>query len=75
VKRGSLHVETLKLLRQSRDSLLDIHLATRLPFYWLKRFKEDGIRDPSVNRIQILYEHLARLPLIGGHTWTSTHTS
>ena len=52
----SLMVETICLL-QGRD-LLKIHRETGIPFYWLKKLSMGRIANPSVNRIQYLYENL-----------------
>lgn len=57
--KGSLHSRTLDLLEQSRIPLPEIYKETHLPYYWLKKFSSGEIRDPSVNRVQRLYEFLA----------------
>jgi hypothetical protein len=54
----SLYQETLKLLKDNNESLLDIHKEANLPYFWLKKFKAGEIKDPSVNRVQSLYEYL-----------------
>ena len=41
------------------------YAETRLPFYWLQKFAGGGFRNPSVNRVQFLYEHLLSTKLIG----------
>lgn len=56
---GSLIQKTLKLLERDERSLLDIAQATGLPFYWLRKLKGGKIDNPSVNRIQYLYEKLS----------------
>lgn len=56
---GSLLEKTQALLERDERSLYQISQATGLPFYWLKKFREGGIKDPSVNRIQELYEKLS----------------
>lgn len=57
--KGSLHSRTLALLRQSGVPLPEIYKETHLPYYWLKKFSSGEIKDPSVNRVQRLYEYLA----------------
>ena len=57
--KGSLHSRTLDLLKQSGVPLPEIYKETHLPYYWLKKFSSGEIRDPSVNRVQRLYEFLA----------------
>jgi hypothetical protein len=61
---GTLMTETLRELRSRRASLIDIHRRTGLPFYWLRHFASEEIKDPSVNRVQALYEHLTGRKLI-----------
>lgn len=62
---GTLMNETLRLLRERSESLPEIHSATGLPFYWLRKFAGNEIRDPSVNRVQALYEYLSGRELLG----------
>jgi len=61
---GSLLMATRALIRSSDKSILDIHKATDLPFYWLAKFKSGQFENPSVNRTQILYEYLTGSKLI-----------
>lgn len=56
---GTLIVETMKLIDDSGKSVPDLFLETGIPFYWLKRFVDKGFVNPSVNRVQFLYEHLS----------------
>lgn len=49
----------LLLERAKTQSMLDIHKETGLPFYWLRKVASGQIKDPGVNRIQQLYEHLS----------------
>jgi hypothetical protein len=55
---NSLCEHTLTLLRKSKTPLPDLAQQAGLPFYWLKSFKSGTIKDPSVNRVQQLYEYL-----------------
>jgi len=57
--KGSLHRKTLDLLKQSGIPLPEIYKETNLPYYWLKKFRSGEIKEPSVNRVQRLYEFLA----------------
>lgn len=61
--RGSLLTATLLLLKESKKSALVLHIETGIPYYWLKKFMANAIPDPSVNRVQSLYEHLAQRKL------------
>jgi hypothetical protein len=57
---GSLMIETHKLLkaRSKEQTLPVISDATGIPFYWLRKFIGLEVSDPSVNRVQKLYEYL-----------------
>lgn len=55
----SLHARTLALLKKSPHTLPTIYKETGLPYYWLKKFAGSKIADPSVNRVQRLYEYLS----------------
>ena len=61
---GSLLEETLRLLKQSEKSTIDIHKETGQPFHWLRKLRAGEIPNPSVNRIQALFEHLSGRKLI-----------
>lgn len=58
----SLMKETKRLLK-ARD-LLEVYAETRVPFYWLRKFAAGEFQNPSVNRVQYLYEHLTGLSLL-----------
>ena len=60
---SSLMLRTRQLLLSSEKSYLQIHKETRLPFDWLKKFAYGEIKNPSVNRVQTLYEYLNGAPL------------
>lgn len=45
--------------------LLKVYTDTGLPFYWLRKVASGEIKNPSVNRVQYLYEHLTRTTLLG----------
>ena len=50
---------TLDLLEGTEETLTEIGTSTGLPYEWLKKLKYRKISDPSVGRIQTLYEHLS----------------
>lgn len=56
--QNNLCERTLTLLRKSKTPLPDLAQRAGLPYYWLKSFKSGAIADPSVNRVQHLYEYL-----------------
>lgn len=62
---GSLMTETLRLLKERSQTLPNITAATKIPFYWLRKFIGGEIKDPGVNRIQALYEYLSGRKLLG----------
>ena len=51
--------KTLALLQDDSRTLPEIYRDTGIPFYWLRKFARGEIQDPSVNRVQKLYEHLS----------------
>lgn len=57
----SLMTKTIELLRE-RD-LFEIYAETKISFYWLRKFVVGTYKNPSVNRVQYLYEHLTGKPL------------
>ena len=57
--QGSLHTKTLDLLKENKLTLPELYRETHIPFYWLKKFSSGEIKDPSVNRVQALYEYLS----------------
>jgi len=54
---GSLMTRTLTLVKNDSRNLLEIHKASNLPLYWLRGFMAGHFKNPSVNRVQALYEH------------------
>lgn len=48
---------TVELLK-ARD-LVEVSAETKISFYWLRKFVSQGFKNPSVNRVQYLYEHLS----------------
>lgn len=64
VEQCSLMIESLRLIRSCGKSLALISVDTGLPFWWLRKFHGKEIRDPSVNRVQLLYEYLTGTKLL-----------
>lgn len=62
---GSLHLRTLELVRElpRTTTLTEVAEATSLPLAWVTAFSRGEIVAPNVNRVQILFEHLAGRPL------------
>jgi hypothetical protein len=63
VMRGSLHRRTLELLKASPLSTFDVATATGLTYSWVAAFAADLMADPSVNKVQALYEFLTKSKL------------
>ncbi len=58
----TLMQHTHRLLRESDQSIADIAAelhGTDVTFYWLRKFSAGNIKDPSVNKIEVLYKHLS----------------
>lgn len=56
-----LRDKTLELLIKSSERIKLVSIAndTGLEVRWLNLFKKGEIREPSVNKIETLYEHLS----------------
>jgi hypothetical protein len=52
-----------KLLVADKRSLTEISEQSQIPYHWLKSFRYNAIKDPSVNRVQQLYTFLSGQPL------------
>ena len=59
---GSLMLRTMQLLK--KQDLLKVYTDTKISFYWLQKFVAGGFKNPSVNRVQYLFEHLSKQRLI-----------
>ena len=59
----SLHAITWELLQKTEQSLLTVHKESGVPFYWLRKFNLGLMKDPSVNKVQALYEYLTNAQL------------
>jgi hypothetical protein len=60
---GTLHKVTLTLLKSSGETIFDIAEATGLTYGWIVAFAGNRMRNPSVSRVQRLYEYLTGKPL------------
>lgn len=58
---GTLMLETQKMLKD--QDLLTVYSETGISFYWLRKFSSGEFKNPSVNRVQCLYEFLKGQPL------------
>lgn len=58
---GTLLKQTRTLLKKAKsDNKLEaIAHKTKLPYLWLNKIADGHIYDPSVNRIQKVYEHIS----------------
>lgn len=56
--QGTLFKETFRRL-QLVPNLEEVAKNTNISYFWLVKFKNGHIKDPSVNRIQILFEYLS----------------
>ena len=59
---GTLMLETQKMLKD--QDLLTVYSETGISFYWLRKFASGEFKNPSVNRVQRLYEFLKGDPLL-----------
>jgi hypothetical protein len=58
---GSLMARTIELL--NGQDLLELYSETSIPYYWLRTFARGVYKNPSVNRVQFLYEYLTQKSL------------
>ena len=59
----TLYEQTLILLQDSELTLQEVAVGSGLPYDWIVSVKYDRIKNPSVNRVQQLYEFLSGKPL------------
>jgi hypothetical protein len=65
----SLHKTTIDLItginavEGTGPSVREISIATNLKEAWINAFKQGKIREPSVDKVQILYEYLTKTEL------------
>lgn len=62
---GELMKQTIALLNSSTSTVYQVAQDTGIPFHWLLNFGASRYRNPSVNRVQYLYEHLKKQRLLG----------
>lgn len=67
--RESLMVHTRRLLHESGKSLPEIYAemhasGSSITFHWLRKFSSGNFKDPSVNRVEELYEYLTGRPVL-----------
>jgi hypothetical protein len=64
-EEGTLLARTRDLLRNTGESYLAIYKHTGLKPNWLSLLATGAIPDPSVNKVQALYEYLSakKLPV------------
>ncbi len=58
-QRNTLITKTMELVNEYEGSLPELYKATDISFYWLRKFKAGEFANPSVNRVQWLYEYLS----------------
>ena len=59
---GSLMNNTIKLL--AGKDLIHVCVDTGISFFWLRKFVGGVFQNPSVNRVQHLFEYLTKKPLL-----------
>ena len=64
MSKGTLLIRTIEILKADKRTLRMIGQATGIPFYWLKKLSAGEIDDPSVNRVQYLFEFISKTKLI-----------
>ena len=62
---GTLLVHTRRALQTSEQTYLEIYNATGLDPNWLSGLVRGKTKNPSVNKVQTLYEHLTGKKLFG----------
>lgn len=68
-RSGSLMQKTIELCRPHKAK--DLEQLTGVPWHWLHQFKRGKINDPSVNRVQHIYETLTGTKLF--EAWGASH--
>lgn len=58
---GALMKKATKLVQDA--DLVSLSAETTISFYWLKKFARGTFKNPSVNRVEFLYEHLSKKKL------------
>lgn len=62
---GTLVLKTRRLLNNRKEAVSKVAKDTGIPLDWLRKFSGGQIPNPSVNRVQFLFEKLSgkSLPL------------
>ena len=63
-EQGTLMKECRRLIVEDSRTTRMIAQASGIPPYWLKKFRRAEMTNPSVNRVQYLYEFLTQKDLI-----------
>lgn len=56
---STLQAATVQLIKDSPLTLPELYRDSGVPFFWLRKFVYNEIKNPSVNRVQYLYEFLS----------------
>lgn len=58
-KQAPLLAKVVELLAAKRDKdYMILWSETGIPYFWIRKIANGEIKNPGVNRIQYLYEHL-----------------
>ena len=60
---GTLMKKVLELFIKDGRTPLQLQIDHGVPFYWVKALQAGTIKNPSVNRIEYLYNLLSKKPL------------
>jgi hypothetical protein len=55
---STLLEKTLELLEDCPYTMPELYMRTGVSFYWIRKFKTGTMRNPSVVKVQTLYEFL-----------------
>lgn len=61
---GSLLQRTVSLLQLSQKSAFELYRETGLHPHWITGVQSGKFKNPSVNRVQFLFEHLSGTKLV-----------
>lgn len=56
---AKLMLKVKELLKEDPRTLPEIYRDSGIPFYWLRKFVDGVYKNPSVNRVEYLYEFLS----------------
>ena len=60
----SLMTKTKELMDAHSLTIVELHVASNISYYWLMKFSAGKFKNPSVNRVQYLYEFLTGTQLL-----------